>query len=159
MMHKSCKFQIKNGRISPHISNVEKLITYNQQYNILENSSQLIVETDISLKTADKQYETIKHQTLIELIVFNHELFEIDDAVKSLMWNLRHNIFEKIKEELHIIDNVDEDGKKVNNTLKDYFPNDYNDKEFSCELNKDLRFDDYNFQPPFNLNLLTHIHY
>lgn len=150
MMYKSCNFQIKNGRFIPPTATVEKLITYNQQYNILEHRSQIIVETDISLKTTDEKYETIKHQTLVELSGFNHETFELDDAVTALMFNLRHKIFEKIKSELGLNDNKD---------LYDHFPNDYNVGEFSCMLNKDLTFDDLSFQPQFNLNLLTHIGY
>jgi len=149
-MYKSCNFQIKNGRFTPPTATVEKLITYNQQYNILEDRSQIIVETDIKLKTTNEKYETIKHQTLVELSGFNHGLFEIDEATTTLMFNLRHNIFEKIKSELGLNDDK---------YLYEHFPNDYNVDEFSCMLNKDLKFDDLNFQPQFNLNLLTHIDY
>lgn len=159
MMYKSCQFQIKNGRFIPSTETVEKMITYNQQYNILDGNSQLIVETDILIKPTNEQPKTVKHQTLIVLSSFNHQPFEIDEAVIALMFNLRHDIFEKIKGELSIIDDVGKDGEKVNYMLINYFPHEYNKGEFSCTLNKNLKFEDYNFQPPFNPNLLTGIDY
>lgn len=149
-MHKSCQFQIKNGRVIPPISNVEKLITYNQQYNILENSSQLIVETDILIKPTNEQPKTVKHQTLIILSRFNHQPFEIEEAVIALLFNLRHNIFDKIKLELGLTDNKG---------LHEHFPDEHNENQFSCLLNKNLNFENYNFSPTFSPSLLTEIWY
>ena len=147
MMHKSCKFQIKNGRFIPPTETVENLLMYNQQYNLIENNSELIVETDILIKPTNGQPKTVKHQTLIVLSEFNHKPFEIDNAVKALMFNLRHNIFDEIKLKLGI-NNED--------YLLIYFPS---DEQFSCTLNKDLVFENYDFKPIFNPQLLVDISY
>ena len=120
---------------------------YNQQYNLIENNSELIIETDILIKPINEHPKTIKHQTLIVLSGFNHQPFEMEEAVTALMWNLRHNIFDKIKSELGI-DNEDD--------LSSYFPS---DGQFSCAFNKDLTFENYNFKPTFNPKLLVDISY
>lgn len=146
-MHKSCQFQIKNGKVTPPIKNVENLITYNQQYSLLEDGFSLIVETKISATITDTETQMLNHKTLIVLSNFNHKPYEIDEAVKSLMWNLRHNIFDKIKSELGI---YNEDYLLI------YFPN---DEQFSCNLNKDLTFENYDFKPSFNHHLLADISY
>lgn len=147
MMHKSCQFQIKNGIFIPPTETVENLLMYNQQYNLIENNQHLIVETDILIKPTNGKPKAIKHQTLIVLSGFNHQPFEIDEAVKSLMWNLRHNIFDKIKLELSIHNG---------DYLLIYFPS---DGQFSCILNKGLTFENYDFKPTFNPKLLVGISY
>ncbi|MBK9257290.1 MAG: hypothetical protein IPM42_17595 [Saprospiraceae bacterium] len=123
---------------------------YKQQYNFLEGDAELIIETDILVKPFNKQPETIKHQTLIVLSGFAHEPFEIEDAIKSLMFNLRHNIFDKIKSELGI---TDAENMKI---LSEFFPS---EGSFSCVYNSSLTFNDYDFSPPLNLNNLVEIHY
>jgi hypothetical protein len=146
-MNKSCQFQIKNGKLSIKIEHVENLLSYYQEYNLIENNTRLIVETDILIKQSGKDLEKLIHKTLIILSGFKHGNFEVEDVVESLMFNLRHNIFNKIKLEL---------GIKSNKYLFQYFPE---DSQFSCAFNKNLKFDDYNFTPVFNPNLLVDISY
>lgn len=147
MMNSTCQFQIKNGRLVTPTETVENLIMSNQQYSLIESNSELIVETNILIKPTKDKPKPVKHQTLIVLSGFNHQPFEMEEAVTALMWNLRHNIFDKIKSELGI-DNEDD--------LSSYFPS---DGQFSCAFNKDLTFENYNFKPTFNPKLLVDISY
>ncbi len=147
MLNKSCKFQIKNGKFDRQIENIENLLSYYQEYNLIESNTKLIVETDILVKQLNEEPEKVVHKTLIILSGFLHDDFEIEEAVTSLMFELRHHIFDKIKLEFDI---------QNEKYLLQYFPN---DEQFSCILNKDLKFDNYDFQPTFNPQLLVGIFY
>lgn len=150
-MHKSCKFQIKDGIFIPSLpaENYEPIIlySYHQEYNLINDNSQLIVKTEISIKFGQLPSQKITHKTLVELLSFTHKPSDMNDAVDALMWNLRHNLFDKIKLELKLTSG---------DILKEYFPN---DSQFICKLNKDLKFDNYDFTPILNLNTLHGVGY
>lgn len=141
-MIKECKVFIRNGEFSD-ISTVEKFnefepLSYIQIYNYKYDS--LITRTRIVVQYKNQRI-AIEHENLVTLILFKPKTNSIQQELDSLMFELRHNLYNKIKAQLNIV-----------SELKDF-------KAFKCEFDNSLELSKYQFDPIFDPLKLISVQY
>lgn len=142
-MIKECKVCIRNGEFNLDVNNKigsYKSVSYIQYYNYKYDS--IITRTEITFEDEDTNDKIkIEHENLVSLILFKPTQDSIDQDMVGLMFELRHNIYDKLKSQLNI-----------QFELKDF-------KKFNCEYLKTLELQQYQFKPVFNPIELIRITY